>query len=100
MAHGRDAADGLAGGGPDEVGVRPPDRGEPAGGGDPGGVDPVGSASHDQQRRPVGAEDQAVRDRPDLAAASPCPSPLAERKAVRGRRNDSAVPSLLFVREF
>ena len=64
----RDAADDLTGGRPDEVRVGPADRGEAVLLRDPGGVDPVRAAGQDQQRLAVGAEDQAVRDRPDLAA--------------------------------
>src|SRR5581483_6090398 len=64
----RDAADRLPGPRADGVRIGAPHRAGSGQRGDLRGVDPVRTAGHDQQGAAVRVEDQAVRDRPDVAA--------------------------------
>ena len=78
MADRADAADGLAGPGPDRARVRPRHGADAGQRGHLGHLHAVGAAGHDEQRRPVRAEHEAVRDRAHLAAEL--------RGRARGRR--------------
>ena len=68
MADRGDAADGLASPGSDRPGVRPAHRQGAHQRRHLARIHPVGTAGHDEQRRPVRAKDQAVGDRTQLAA--------------------------------
>jgi SAM-dependent methyltransferase len=68
VAHRRDAADGLSRPFTDRTGIGSCHPGCADQPGHPGRVHAVGAAGHDQERSPVGAEHEAVRDRPELAA--------------------------------